>query len=729
VNFDELVEITNVYPGHLGGCIFKGLFQDIERSVGFRVKYRTVSRNPCVGEFWNVQGQWREHSDYGRQVEVNNAVISALPDDSYIVKFLSKHPKFRGFKFGESGAKKLVKDIGAPELVKLLNNGDWKIIADARITEEKSQRVCEAWLELKEETELATFLAENNLGSELAKKISRLCKFNTVKRLKSNPYSLVALSNSQSKTLTLISSVAKNLGISAEDDRALVGCVEFALYQDIQKGHTIISLTDATATITKNLKAISSKVTAEEAILKSLEVKAVCILEDKGETYLQTISLAYIEQYVEQRLTELHNMSIPDSLLTPHSEIPERLNQYNYEHKSKYKWGLVHKQCKAVEMALTHRFSLLSGYGGTGKTAVLKAIVDMSIEMGVKVHVAALAGKAANRAGQSIGRQTTTIHTMIQQLETGHKLKVNIHSDPLIIIDESSMVDISLICRLIKCFKDNPFRLLLVGDTAQLPPIGFGLFWHKLVESNAPHVKLTQVHRQIEGSQLHECAMKIRNGTPHNLPLYSGELEGVYLMPGVTDYTSAIVKSRKTFNCMVLTSYANKKFLSSTSVLNPSIQAVLNPIDKNETVMRYGVISLQADDPVIATKNAHDKGVFNGMTGKVVSVYSVDGGIHCDVQFDDANKVYSLSREDCWEIGLQLAYLITVHKSQGSEYDVCLILMDSPYLERSGIYTALTRTKKLCIIVGTNEQYNSAIRRRPSYETIRSGFSPVFKDI
>ena len=122
-------------------------------------------------------------------------------------------------------------------------------------------------------------------------------------------------------------------------------------------------------------------------------------------------------------------------------------------------------------------------------------------------------------------------------------------------------------------------------------------------------------------------------------------------------------------------------------------------------------------------------GIFNGMTGKVVSVYFVDGSIHCNVQFDDANKVYSLSREDCWEIGLQLAYLITVHKSQGSEYDVCLILMDSPYLERSGIYTALTRTKKLCIIVGTNEQYNSAIRRRPSFETIRSGFSPVFKDI
>jgi exodeoxyribonuclease V alpha subunit len=93
------------------------------------------------------------------------------------------------------------------------------------------------------------------------------------------------------------------------------------------------------------------------------------------------------------------------------------------------------------------------------------------------------------------------------------------------------------------------------------------------------------------------------------------------------------------------------------------------------------------------------------------------------------NDVRLLTREECWEIGLELAYLITVHKSQGSEYNECAILMDSPYLERSGIYTALTRAKKLCILIGTNEQYNNAIKRMPSYEGIRSGFAPVFKDL
>jgi exodeoxyribonuclease V alpha subunit len=351
--------------------------------------------------------------------------------------------------------------------------------------------------------------------------------------------------------------------------------------------------------------------------------------------------------------------------------------------------------------------SLLSGYGGTGKTAVLKAVYDISIEMGIPVHVAALAGKAANRAKQSANIEdgkASTIHTMIKLIEEKSKFGVDIYSDPLIIIDESSMVDISLICKLIR------------------------LFWHKLVESIAPHTRLTDDHRMAVGSSLHECAMKIRNGVEHQLQVYQGEAEGVYIMPNVNDYSATIVKLRKKFeNIMVLTSYSSKNFHSSTSILNPVIQAKTNPLNDGEHSLHYDTTVLHKNDPVLATKNDHKLGIFNGMTGVINQIHIDNGKLVCFVQFDGEPFAKLLSPEDCWEVGLQLAYLITVHKSQGSEYTNTAIFMDSPYIERSGLYTALTRTKKLCILIGTNEQYNRAIKRPPSFEGIRSGFNPVFK--
>ncbi|PKH85449.1 AAA family ATPase [Colwellia sp. Bg11-28] len=731
MTFEGIVEVTSVFPGPIGGCAFWAKAEGKKRSSPFKVKYNVGIRNPRPGEIWEVKGQVRDYDQYNKQVVVHSANFKGLPTDHYVTRFLGVHPNFRGFGFGEKSAIKLVADIGAPELVKLLNNSDWKSISDARISESKAQRICEEWHDLKEETDLATFLCENKLDAELARQIIRLCKFDTVERLKRNPYALVALSNSEPKTLKTIATVAKAQRIESTDERALIGCVEFAMYKELKYGHTITELSTATAHIKTYLEMIGSTKSAKTAIKVALASKVVCVFEGDGVTYLQAISLAYIEQSVEKSLASLHKIQIQDDLLSSQKQLSTRIEQYSVEHESVHGWGLVEKQCQAVEMALTNRVSLLSGYGGTGKTAVLKAIYDLAQEMGVVVHVAALAGKAANRAKQSIRAEddkVSTIHTMIKLMEGGSRFGVDICSDPLLIIDESSMIDISLICKLIKLFQGNPFRLLLVGDSAQLPPIGFGLFWHKLVESNAPHTRLTQVHRMLAGSALHQCAMKIRNGEIHKLPVYQGEKEGVYLMPHVADYVTAIVKLRKIFgNCMVLTSYASNRFKSSTKTLNPLVQTRVNPLREGEFLMRIGTTRLHKRDPVLATKNVHSMGIFNGMTGIVKTIECLDGKVTCHVKFDDEPMVNILSQEDCWEIGLRLAYLITIHKSQGSEYDNCAILMDSPHLERSGIYTALTRTKKLCILIGTNEQYNNAIRRPPSYEAIRSGFAPVFE--
>lgn len=730
MTFSGVVEVTSIFPGTIGGCIFWGIPEGKKRSMPFKVSYKVGIRNPCVGERWHVKGQLRPYDKYTKEVRVHDAKFDGLPKGDYLAKFLGAHPRFRGFNFGKKGAENLVGKIGAPELAKLLNKGAWKTIADFT-SDSAAQRICEEWFDLKEETEVVTFLAENNLGADLSRQIIRLCKFNTVERLKRNPYALIALSNCRNvKMLNIISTVAKAQGISVNDDRALIGCVEYALYRELHLGHTITEVDMATENIQAYLCDIGSEESAETAIKLALAAKAVCIYEVDGRIFLQPISLAYIERNVEKTITSLHKMPTQENLLVSRQHLPARIEEYSVEHKAAHGWGFTSTQCCAVEMALTNRLSLLSGYGGTGKTAVLKAVYDLAIEMGIPVYVAALAGKASNRAKRSINaddNKVSTLHTMIKLIEEGSKFSVDIYSDPLLVIDETSMVDISLICRLIRLFDGNPFRMLLVGDSAQLPPIGFGLFWHKLVNSNAPHTKLTEVHRMVKGSALHKCAMNIRNGVTHQLPVYQGEAEGVYLMPNVTDYTAAIVKLRNTFDgCMVLTSYASSRFSSSTKTLNPTVQAIINPPITKGYLMKYGTTTLHANDPVLATKNAHKLGIFNGMTGIINDICVLDAKLTCHVKFDDELSTKALTTEDCFEIGLQLAYLITIHKSQGSEYDNAAILLDSQYLERSALYTALTRTKKLCILVGSNIQYNAAISRPASYESIRSGFNPVF---
>ena len=732
MTFSSIVEVSSVFPGSFGGCVFWGVVEGNKRSNPFKVKYSVGIRLPSVGEKWEIRGYVQPYDQYNKQVIVQEANFQGMPHDDYVVKFLGVHPKFRGFGFGIKNAEKLAEDIGITELVKLLNDGNWKAIADARISEGKAQRICEEWHDIKEDADLAAFLSEYKLDANMANQIKRLCKFDTVERLKRNPFALIALSNSSIKTFKTIAKVAQAQNIKSDDYRTLIGCVEFALYKELKNSHTTTEIPRAIKSINAYLDIVNSEISPEDAIKVALAAKAICVLDDGRTIYLQPISAAYIEQSVETALSLLHKTPLLGDLFFQFNTLKEHIYKYSNDHNIKFGWGFTEKQIEAVEMALTKRVSLLSGYGGTGKTAVLKAIYELALEMGTSVHVAALAGKAANRAKQAIGAadgNISTVHTMIKLIEQKSKFGVDISSDPLLIIDECSMLDISLMCRLIKLFGKHPFRLLLVGDGAQLPPIGFGLFWHKLIESEAPHIQLTEVHRMVADSALHKCAMHIRNGQRHDLPVYRGQSEGVYLMANISDFTSAIVRLRKSLNeLMVLTSYSSDKYKSSTKTLNRNVQAMVNPQKNGSLSMRYGSITLHEGDPVLATKNTHKLGIFNGMTGSIDSINFDDdaGKIICSVKFDDDPNLVKLTQENCWEVGLQLAYLITIHKSQGSEYNNCAIILDSPYLEKSALYTALTRTRKLCILIGTNEQYNAAIQRQSSYELVRSGFEPKF---
>lgn len=726
MSFSDVVEISSTFPSPLGGAVFKGIPVGNKRSISFIAARWVISRVPLKGEYWKIEGNLQHEKKYGEVVLVTNAFLSEMPAFTHIGRLLNNHPAFKGFYFGKRKVEKLIVNIGDFALVDLLNKGNYLALSDGGLSESISIKVCEVWGELKEETEIATFLYEYKLDSALAKKIVRLCKYDTVARLKRNPYSLVALSNANKRTFRSIFKVANKLGISPNDQRALIGCIEFVMYSELERGNTIVEIESLKAFVDIILRLIKSDIDADDAIKAALEGKYICVLDIDGQTYLQSIGVACIEQFVEDKLLQLQRTPLTTNVFTEELEkLTERLEEYNEELLEKEGYKLNHEQKSAVIMALTNRVSVLSGFGGTGKTTVLKAIVELAKTQLRQTIVAALAGKAANRASQSIGETAFTIHSLINSIKKNDGT-VAMESDPLIILDESSMIDISLICNFLKLFKEHKVRFVFVGDTAQLSPIGFGLFYHRLVDTKVEQVRLSEVYRMALDSPLHNVAMAIRNNETRPIPVYSGQASGVYLLPPKQSMYSTLIKLRRDLECMILTPYSSKEHEESTVKLNPSIQSMVNRVDETKAAIALGNTMIGVGDPVMATKNKSKEGIFNGVTGIVVAVFIKENETCCTILFDGQKDATELTKEQCIEVGLQLAYAITIHKSQGSEYDVCAIVLGSPFIENSAIYTALTRTKRLCILVGTQEQFDEAVLRPARYKTINSGFFPKF---
>ena len=718
MNLENLVEITSVFPSPLGGAVFKGIRIGERSAISFRASYKVILKTPKPGEFWRIHGKEIQTKEYGTVVIVDSAHVTNMPSVRYIGNLLIKHPAFRGISLGKAKVTKLLDAIGDYALVDLLNKENYLAIADAGVNVEIVKQICKAWSQLKDETALAEFFAEHNLDSALAAKVTRLVRYNVLERIKSNPFALISLSKATLQNLRTITAVAESIGFTGDNDKACVGLVEFALYEQLARGHTMVEIESLKQRLSTLKKITHSTATPEQIVITALKQKAACVYAENGVTYIQPIGAACIEHNVEKAIFSLINA--PAQLLLPF-DLHNRIEVYNEKMARFHGYRLTNQQCNAVAMALNSRVSLLSGYGGTGKTTTLKAIVELAEAQGTAVYVCALAGKAANRARQAINRDTFTIHNLKTLIQRNTD-RINVDSDPLIIIDEASMIDISLANAFISAFKGRPFKLLLVGDTAQLPPIGFGLFWHVLVNANIPKTHLNIVHRVVEDSPLHKVAMAVRNGEMCFLPLYERQEKGVYLLPKGDDLAETVSKLRKQMDAVVLTAYASERFDSSTRRINKFLQERLNALQASKLSMDLGFVQIRIKDPVMVTVNAYEFDLFNGMTGVVKDIFINDNEeIACVVAFEDREEPITLTQTNAWEIGLDLAYALTIHKSQGSEYESCIVCL-SKAMERSALYTAITRTRGLCIVIGTQEQFNEAIQRTPTYETLLCGF-------
>ncbi|MEZ8093338.1 AAA family ATPase [Photobacterium swingsii] len=729
------IQIVSVYPGIVGGAIFSGTKVGGRENIFCRAAQSAMTRIPKQGEFWEVRGIWQKYeskrSGVRDQILVAKAQLVNLPLASYVGSLLAKHPAFRGFYFGQKKIAKLLEVVEPAALVEMLNKGDYTRLCDV-LHPDIAKRLMNAWLSLKDEIEIVNFLAEHNFDPALTRKVLGLTKRNTVVRLKANPYALVCFLGISKHIWGTVESCAQKMEIKRTDPRRLQAGVELVLYERLQQGHTAYPIDDVIVAATRRL---GTKARAIEGIEYALKSKAICVLDlpnDRGRL-LQLVGPALIENMLTARINKLlKNPTSKEKLfdITP-SDVMGRLDIFDLQTKNEMDFSLTSEQRNAVVMALTTRCSVITGFGGTGKTTVLKAVSDIAIDFNRTVYGIALSGKAKTRLAEATGLDALTIHGFLLLVK---KNKISITCNPVLIVDEASMVDVALFNRLLTVFDNLPFTLITVGDPSQISPVGFGLAWHKMVKSQrVPITHLTKAHRQALESPLHRASMLIRDGIAPPIKDWQGEKEGIYFVECSRDAQSlkeSLLDAKLRIpELQTISPHVNERMSDSGTGINTHIQKQLtgrSPDDDSDTIpeFRVGKQWLRVGDPVIVTENNYDLELFNGTTGMLVSAGTYDNGVYYGVfHFEGDSAPRELTIDMMLDVNLKLAYCISIHKSQGSEYPSIAIacISNTELVERSLMYTAVTRSKKLCLIVGCRDVFERVIAKQPRAETLYVG--------
>jgi len=740
------LQITTVYPGTFGGAIFSGKNTAGKESIRCRAAHQTLHRIPQVGEFWQVEGRWEDYQSkrktnyIEKQLVLEDAQLVGLPTANYVKNFLLKHPAFRGFYFGEKKIDKLVERVGNDELVRLLNEGNTIHLSD-ELNPDIAKRLVSAWLNQKDEVETITFLAEHDFDQTLAKKVISLVKRNTVSRLKRNPYALICFHSISRNIWGTVEKCAAKMGIESDDPRRLQAAIELTLYEMLQHGHSTYPVEEVISLAEKRLR---TRDRAIQGIELALQAKSICVFVPKnsGIKFLQLIGVAYIENSVSNKLNSLLKKDLGsfhlDLFGISKIEVEDKLLAYNRTMLHEVGYPLTDEQSASVITSLTNRCSIITGYSGTGKTTALKAISEIAQVLGKTVYGMALSGKAKVRLAEATGLKTTTIHAFIKmhsQLKSNKgQNPVELNDNPVVILDEASMVDVALFNKLLTIFHDKPYSLILVGDPAQISPVGFGLVFHELVKSSdVPKTELTIVHRQTEKSLLHMASMMIREGIAPPISEWNGERDGIYFIDCKPDSKSIqqtfLNIKLKVGDIQIVSPHASGRMVDSGIGINNHIQRNLLP-DPNRNGFKVGKSWIKIGDPVIVTENNYDVELFNGTTGILLSIETNEDGLptgkfefNGDFDEDGHNRTRLLTLDTMLDLNLKLAYCISIHKSQGSEFDAVAVscVVESPIVERSLLYTAITRSKRLCLIVGNRELFNKAVIGKPRAETLHVG--------
>ncbi len=664
---------------------------------------------PTVGEQLMVTGKWATHSSYGRQFEAEFLERMMPQTAMEILRYLSGRA-IKGI--GPKMATRIVEKFGDETLL-VMEREPERLAQVSGISTAKARAIGEAFRLQVGMRHLMEFFTLHHLPAELAVKTYKLYGESAIELMYDDPYLL--MDDELEAPFGAVDRFAIDLGVAADDPRRVDAGILFELRYNLNAGHSFLpedKLTAATATLLSvdadTVKASIGRLMAAERLVKD------CLA---GISVLYLPGLYEAEVACCRRLLAFADCHYPEP-----AHLTRKLRTAAKDSGLSYS----EQQEQALEEAATCGLLLITGGPGTGKTTILNGILSLYEQMGFKCLLAAPTGRAAKRLTEVTGREASTIHRLLGAAvdpQSGNLYFSKNEEEPLkadaVIVDEMSMVDISLLHCLLQAIPGNA-RLILVGDPDQLPPVGPGFPFHDMLRSEClPTVRLTEIFRQAQQSLIVMNAHRVNTG---QLPELRDVKNDFFFLPCRTEEQVAqtiqgLCATRLPKNMgipsdqiQVLT--PTKKGTAGTVSLNKLLQTSLNPAAPTKKERLFGDFSFREGDRVMQIRNNYDivwkksdgsaigAGIFNGDIGVIEQI---DPNMETlTVLFDDRVVDYDFTQLN----ELEPAYAMTVHKSQGSEYRAVVLSLwnGSPYLlNRSVLYTAITRARELLVIVGRED--------------------------
>ncbi len=683
-----------------------------------------VGKFPYIGdgEFLELEGEYVMHPSYGLQLQVTGHKVKEPEDRESIERYLGSGA-VKGI--GPALAGKIVAKFGE-DTFRIMEEEPERLAEIKGISERKAREICVQVEEKKDLRQAMIYLQKYGISINLAVKIYQKYGLGIYSILEENPYRLA--DDIEGVGFKTADEIAFRIGIHTDSDFRIQSGIFYTLLQSVQEGHVYLEEKVLSA---KAAQLLEVEITDIEKYLMDLAMeKKVVLKQDEEQVRVYPAKYYYMEMNTARMLKELNiRYEEDDSLIRKRIEKLEKQNESTLDER----------QREAVAEAVKNGIFILTGGPGTGKTTTINAMIRYFLSEGMDIRLAAPTGRAAKRMTETTGYEAQTVHRLLEVSgnpeETGKGGFGRNQENPLetdvVIIDEMSMVDLPLMHALLSAVIPGT-RLILVGDINQLPSVGPGKVLKDLIDSEVfPVMMLTRIFRQAQESDIVVNAHRINAGLEVRLDNKSRDF--FFLKRQDADVIISVILTliqkklpryvdAKMTDIQVLAPM--KKGLLGVERLNRILQQYLNPPSPKKQEKEYGEKIFRVGDKVMQTKNNYqleweiatkyglvvDKGigVFNGDIGIVTAIHTYDETV--EVEFDEKRKVkYPFKLLD----ELELAYAVTIHKSQGSEYPAVIIpLLSGPkqLYCRNLLYTAVTRAKKCVTLVGSDTVFQEMIR-------------------
>lgn len=686
-----------------------------------------VGSFPAVSQGTTIQasGIYTHHPVYGKQFQISS-FVEKIPEDTYAMERYLGSGAIKGI--GAALAARIVRRFGE-DTIRIVEEEPERLAEVKGISEKKAREIAAQVTEKTEMRKAMIFLQKYGISLNLGAKIYQKYKDSLYTVLQENPYRLAE--DISGVGFKIADEIAARIGIHADSDYRIRSGMLYTLLQASGEGHTYLPKDQLFARCAKLLGVDESYM--EKHLMDMLLDRKLVMQEKKGEKIIYPSQYYYLELNTARMLCEL-NICCPED----ENIVEKRIASI----EKKTGTVLDEMQKKAVTEAAGHGLFILTGGPGTGKTTTINAIIRFFEGEGAELRLAAPTGRAAKRMTEATGYEAQTIHRLLELngMPEDDRSTGTVHfernaQNPLeadvIIIDEMSMVDIHLMHSLLLAITAGT-RLILVGDENQLPSVGPGNVLRDIIHSGCfPVIELTKIFRQASESDIVVNAHKINRGEPveiHNksrdfffLKRYDADMIIRVVIALIQDKLPRYVNARP-FEIQVLTPM--RKGLLGVERLNQMLQRYLNPQDGSKKEKTLGDRLFRQGDKVMQIKNDYQmewevRGRYGIPVEKGIGVFNGDTGIlreinefaeTAEVEFEDGRfATYSFKQLE----ELELAYAITIHKSQGSEYPaVILPVLSGPQmlLNRNLLYTAVTRARKCVTVVGSEETFAEMIR-------------------